>query len=257
MLSSFKRLPVMTLAASMAGLASAHVPAGQVPRRAFCAASLKDAVDLATLRKEYSRQGLDEKEMGDDPMETFETWIQEAINAKCIEPNAMCVSTCKDNVPSARFVLLKAHDKRGFVWYTNYQSRKGDDIAANPAAAITFWWGDLERSVRIEGKVEKVSEQESDEYFNKRPRGAQIGAWTSNQSRPIISREDLAAQEQSIIDQFQGVATVTRPPHWGGYRLVPTRIEFWKGRESRLHDRLVYERERGADEWTKPKRLQP
>jgi len=247
----------MTLVASMTGLASSHVPAGQVPRRAFCAASSKDAVDLATLRKEYSKQGLNEEDLSDEPMETFETWIQEAINAKCIEPNAMCVSTCQENTPTARYVLLKAHDKRGFVWYTNYQSRKGDDLAANPAAAITFWWGDLERSVRIEGKVEKVSEQESDAYFNKRPRGAQIGAWTSDQSRPIGSREELAAQEQSIIDRFKSVETVTRPPHWGGYRLVPTRIEFWKGRESRLHDRLVYERMSAADEWTKPRRLQP
>jgi len=248
----------MTVVASMAGLASATRVPGGVPRRALCAsASLKDAVDLATLRKEYSRQGLNEEDMSEEPMETFDAWIQEAINAKCIEPNAMCVSTCQDNTPTARYVLLKAHDKRGFVWFTNYQSRKGEDLAANPAAALTFWWGDLERSVRIEGKVEKVSEQESDDYFNKRPRGAQVGAWSSNQSRPIGSREELAAQEQAIISRFQDVQIVTRPPHWGGYRLVPTRIEFWKGRESRLHDRLVYERESGDDKWAKPRRLQP
>ena len=247
----------MTLVASMAGLASTAVPARHVPRRSLCAASLKDAVDLATLRKEYSKQGLNEEDMSDEPMQTFDTWIQEAINAKCIEPNAMCVSTCQDNTPSARYVLLKAHDKRGFVWFTNYESRKGEDLAANPAAAITFWWGDLERSVRIEGKVEKVSEQESDDYFNKRPRGAQLGAWSSNQSRPIRSREELAAQEQSIIAHFKDMPKVTRPPHWGGYRLVPTRIEFWKGRESRLHDRLVYERASGEEQWTRPKRLQP
>ena len=230
--------------------------------RTFCAAAASaSAADpsLAELRKEYSKQGIDVSEMTTDPLDTFKVWFQEARNAKCVEPNAMCLSTCKNNTPTARYVLLKAFDERGFVWYTNYESRKGEDLAENPQAAITFWWGDLERSVRIEGRVEKVSAEESDEYFNQRPRGAQIGAWTSNQSRDIASRDALAKQEKDIIARFRDTQgeKVTRPPHWGGYRLIPTRIEFWKGRESRLHDRMVYEREKDTDKWTMPRRLQP
>lgn len=255
--SSFKRLPLVTLAASIAGFAAAFTPSSSVwGRRSFCAATMKDAIDIATLRKEYSKQGLNEEDVSDDPMETFDVWFKEACKSKVVEPNAMCLSTCKDNTPTARYVLLKGHDQRGFVWFTNYNSRKGGDLAANPKAAITFWWGDLERSIRIEGYVERVSAEESDEYFNKRPRGAQLGAWSSNQSQDISSREALSTQEENVIAQFKDVPIVTRPPHWGGYRLVPSRIEFWKGRESRLHDRLVYERKTDGD-WAKPRRLQP
>lgn len=218
-----------------------------------CASSGKGVSDL---RKEYSRQGIDVADMPLDPYDTFKVWFEEACDAKVIEPNAMCLSTCKDNVPTARYVLLKNHDERGYVWYTNYNSRKSGDLLENPRAALTFWWGDLERSIRIEGRVEKVSEEESTAYFQSRPRGSQIGAWTSNQSSEIGSREELAKQEEDVIARFDKMEKIPKPPHWGGFRLVPSRIEFWKGRESRLHDRIIYERtEEGG--WAAPRRLQP
>lgn len=230
--------------------------------RAFCAAAVPtppnqpSAKDVANLRVSYNNQGLLEEDIGKDPYEQFKVWFAEACDAKVIEPNAMCLSTCKDNIPTARYVLLKAHDERGYVWYTNYTSRKSQDLMANPHAAITFWWGDLERSVRIEGTVEKVSEQESDEYFNSRPRGSRIGAWSSNQSSTIGSREELEQQEKDIIANFGDGEDIPRPPHWGGFRLVPSRVEFWKGRASRLHDRLMFERT-ASGEWENVKRLQP
>lgn len=212
---------------------------------------------VAALRKEYSRTGLDEQTLPtDDPYALFQLWFDEACAAKVIEPNAMCLSTCKDNRPSARFVLLKGHDERGYVWYTNYTSRKSAELLANPHAALTFWWGDLERSIRIEGRVEQVSPEESDAYFHSRPKGSQIGAWTSNQSSTIDSREALEAQESAIMAKFEAMSVIPRPPHWGGFRLVPDRVEFWKGRESRLHDRIVFERESSAGKWTRS-RLQP
>ena len=209
------------------------------------------------LRKEYSRKGIDVADMPTNPYSTFKVWFKEACDANVIEPNAMCLSTCKDNVPTARYVLLKGHDERGYVWYTNYNSRKSADLLENPRAALTFWWGDLERSIRIEGTVEKVSEEESTAYFQSRPQGSQIGAWTSNQSSDIGSREDLVKQEEDIIAKFEGMDTIPKPSHWGGFRLVPSRIEFWKGRESRLHDRIVYEKDEGGSSWTSPRRLQP
>jgi pyridoxamine 5'-phosphate oxidase len=214
---------------------------------------------VADLRKEYSRQGLVEDEfiIEQGPFNLFQAWLNEAIAAKVIEPNAMCLSTCDEhNRPSGRYVLLKGFDKNGFVWYTNYQSRKGNQLSVNPFASLTFWWGDLERSVRIEGTVEKVSDTESDAYFQSRPRSSQIGAWSSHQSQAINSRRELEEQEKAIVKKFEGVNPVPRPPHWGGFRLIPNRIEFWKGRESRLHDRLVFEREDATSAW-KLTRLQP
>ncbi len=214
---------------------------------------------VADLRKEYSRQGLVEEThiVESGPFALFQSWLNEAIESKVLEPNAMCLSTCDEqHRPSARYVLLKAFDKNGFVWYTNYQSRKGNQLFTNPYAALTFWWGDLERSVRIEGSVIKVSEAESDAYFQSRPRTSQIGAWTSHQSEEINSRKELEEQEHAVMKQFEGVDSIPRPPHWGGFRLVPSRIEFWKGRESRLHDRLVFERQDQDVVWTL-KRLQP
>lgn len=210
---------------------------------------------IADFRKEYSKQGLNEGDTpADDPYDLFKKWFNEACNAKVLEPNAMCLSTCKDNIPSARIVLLKAYDERGFVWYTNYESRKAVELLSNPHGALTFWWGDLERSVRIEGTVERVSEEESDQYFQSRPRDSQIGAWSSDQSRPIGSRDDLLQQEDAIRLRFEDKAA-SRPPHWGGFRLRPLRIEFWKGREGRLHDRLSYSVQSDGS-WSR-QRLQP
>lgn len=212
--------------------------------------------NIADLRVSYSKQGLDETILPSDPHEMFRAWFEEACNAKVVEPNAMCLSTCSDNKPSARFVLLKGHDEQGFVWYTNYNSRKSSELLENPYAALTFWWGDLERSVRIEGRVEQVSPAESDAYFNSRPKGSQIGAWTSNQSSRIEDRVALEKQEAEIMAKFAAMSAIPRPPHWGGFRLVPSKIEFWKGRESRLHDRIVFERKDGEKGWTRC-RLQP
>jgi pyridoxamine 5'-phosphate oxidase len=215
---------------------------------------------IALFRKEYSQKGLDETDstVSSGPIALFQQWLNDAIKSKTLEPNAMCLSTCVNNVPSARYVLLKEFNERGFVWYTNYNSRKSSELNHNPHAAITFWWGELERQVRIEGIVEKVSAEESNEYFNVRPRGSQIGAWSSNQSSTIESREALENQELNMIKKFEQESTIPRPPHWGGWRLIPKRIEFWKGRQSRLHDRLVFERESYDPhaKWTM-KRLQP
>lgn len=208
----------------------------------------------ADLRVSYSKQGLDDACLSNDPHVMFRAWFDEACAAKVVEPNAMCLSTCSGNKPSARYVLLKGYDERGFVWYTNYDSRKSAELAENPNAALTFWWGDLERSVRIEGRVVRVSAEESDAYFHSRPRSSQLGAWSSNQSSQIESRAALEQQEVDVIKRFDGMDKIPRPPHWGGFRLEPSRIEFWKGRESRLHDRIVFEKLGGG--WA-TKRLQP
>lgn len=213
---------------------------------------------IADLRKEYSSQGLveDKSVISNGPFKLFEAWLNDAVAARVVEPNAMCLSTCVNNKPSARYVLLKGFDERGFVWFTNYESRKGEELASNPHAALTFWWGDLERSVRIEGRVETVSSTESDEYFSSRPRSSQIGAWTSNQSRSVENRATLEEQERTVAERFGKEGPVPRPPHWGGFRLIPHRVEFWKGRASRLHDRLVFERSSAGSAWTL-ERLQP
>lgn len=194
---------------------------------------------IADLRKSYERAELDEQASATDPLQQFELWLGQALEAQLPEPNAMTLATVGDHGrPSTRVVLIKGYDARGIVWYTNYRSRKGRELAANPFAALQFHWVELERVVRIEGRVEKVSDEESDEYFRSRPLDSRIGAWASPQSEVIASRAVLVANAAKVGAQY--LLNPPRPPQWGGYRLVPDSWEFWQGRKSRLHDRLHY-----------------
>ena len=194
---------------------------------------------IADLRKNYERAELNEAASHADPLRQFAQWLNEAITAQVPEPNAMTLATVASNQrPSTRIVLVKGFDERGIVWFTNYDSRKGQELAGNPFAALQFHWVVLERVVRIEGAVEKVSAQESDDYFNSRPLDSRIGAWASPQSQVIPGRAVLVANAAKYGAKF--LLQPPRPPHWGGYRLRPERWEFWQGRKSRLHDRLRY-----------------
>ena len=194
---------------------------------------------IADLRKSYERAELSEEASHADPMQQFEQWLNEAIHAEVPEPNAMTLATVGSDLrPSTRVVLIKGFDGRGIVWYTNYESRKGRELAGNPFAALQFHWVELERVVRIEGLVEKVSEEESDAYFHSRPLDSRIGAWASPQSEVISGRSVLVANAARYGAQF--LLQPPRPPHWGGYRLKPDTWQFWQGRKSRLHDRLRY-----------------
>ncbi len=197
-------------------------------------------INIADIRKDYTLNGLDKSDVSETPFKQFQKWFDEAIDSQILEPNGMVLSTITETMRlKSRVVLLKGFDERGFVFFTNYNSTKGQNIAHNPTATLNFWWVALERQVRIEGQIVKVSEQESDQYFSSRPRGSQIGAWVSEQSTVIENREVLTQRQAELEAQFEGKA-IPRPAHWGGYRLVPDCIEFWQGRSSRLHDRLRY-----------------
>ncbi|TXD79876.1 pyridoxamine 5'-phosphate oxidase [Algoriphagus ratkowskyi] len=204
-------------------------------------------MDISAIRKDYSIKSLDINDVSVDPLKQFENWFEEAIQAEVLEVNAMTVSTVGlDGAPNARILLLKGVDS-GFVFFTNYHSEKGKELEINNSASLTFFWPELERQVRVRGKVGKVTSEESDSYFFSRPIDSQIGAWVSPQSQEIHSREEINERKEQIINEFASKELV-RPRHWGGYRLQPSIIEFWQGRPSRLHDRIKYEFQGGK--WT-------
>lgn len=210
--------------------------------------------ELSELRREYTVGGLDEADLEVDPITMFRRWLHDSVSAGLHEPNAMVVSTVSSGGrPASRTVLLKGLDQGGFVFFTNYSSRKGGEIASNPSCALLFPWHALERQVRIEGTASRLSDSENDMYFSMRPRGSQLGAWASPQSETVSGRAALEARYAEVVERF-GAGEVPRPPHWGGYRVQPDSVEFWQGRVGRMHDRLRYRLTPGG--WT-TERLAP
>ena len=206
------------------------------------------AQTLAALRREYGDHGLDLPDLADDPITMFRRWLADTVAAGIHEPNAMVVATVgPDGRPSARMVLLKELDQRGFVFFTNYESRKAEEIAANPAVSLLFPWHDLQRQVRVEGTATRVSQDDSEAYFATRPRDSQLGAWASPQSRVVASRSALDERYGGVLAQFADLDVVPLPPHWGGFRVAPEVVEFWQGRRGRMHDRLRYRRTSATD----------
>lgn len=208
--------------------------------------------DLAAMREEYAASGLDEADLAGDPFAMFDRWFAEARDAGLHEPNAMVVATVSaEGRPSARTVLLKGADGLGFRFYTNTESRKGSDLAVVPACSLLFPWHPLERQVRVDGVAEPLGRDEVAAYFASRPRGSRLGAWASDQSRPVASRAELEEAWAAAEERFEGTDDVPVPPQWGGYLVRPWRFEFWQGRRNRLHDRLAYERDHvGSSDWT-------
>lgn len=207
------------------------------------------------IRRDFAQKSLNEDVAGDDPIAFFAIWLEEAINAQILDPYAMCVSTVgEDNKPDSRIVYLRDLNEKGFVFYTNYQSKKGSDIRKNPFAALNFLWTEIERQVRINGEIEIFSDEESDLYFKNRPRESKIGAWASAQSTVLESRNALEERVEFFTKKFEGIEDIPRPDFWGGYLLRPESIEFWQGRPSRLHDRIRFRKHKLA--WIK-ERLSP
>ncbi len=208
------------------------------------------AETLAALRREYGDAGLDTPDLAPDPVAMFRRWLDDTIDSGLHEPNAMVVTTVSaESRPSARLVLLKGLDERGFVFYTNYDSRKGHDIEANPAVSLLFPWHDLQRQVRVDGFATRVSQAESEAYFAARPRGSQLGAWASPQSEEVASRAELDLLYDGVESRFGDQEEVSLPPQWGGFRVRPEVVEFWQGRKGRMHDRMVYRRA-DEDSWS-------